>query len=91
MRKIIFLSGIAPLIVGAFLAYQFGGLFWLIGWLCLVMFVAIEVLYYFGSKGSLSRSFRSRTSSEVPAARIETTTQTPRGWYDLDYRGRGRN
>jgi len=91
MRKIILLSGIALLIAGTYLIYQFGGLLWLMAWLCLVVFVSIEVLYYYGSKGSLSRSFRSHISSDAPDARIEMTTRTPRGWYDLDYRGRGRN
>lgn len=91
MRKIILLSGVAFLIAGTYLIYQFGGLLWLLAWLCLVVFVLIEVLYYYGSKGSLSRSFRSHLSSDAPDARIEMTTRTPRGWYDLDYRGRGRN
>ncbi len=91
MRKIILLSGIAFLIAATCLIYQFGGLLWLLAWLCLVVFVLLEVLYYYGSKGSLSRSFRSHISSDVPDARIEMTTRTPRGWYDLDYRGRGRN
>lgn len=91
MRKIIFLSGIALLIAATYLIYQFGGLLWLIAWLCLVVFVFIEVLYHYGSKGSLFRSFRSRISSDAPDASIEMTTRTPRGWYDLDYRGRGRN
>jgi hypothetical protein len=91
MRKIILLSGVAFLIAAAFLIYQFGGLLWLIAWLCLVVFVLLEVLYDYGSKGSLSRSFRSHISSDAPNARIEMTTRTPRGWYDLDYRGRGRN
>ncbi len=91
MRKISLLSGIALLIAATYLIYQFGGVLWLIAWLCLVVFVLIEVLYYYGSKGSLSRSFRSHISSDAPDARIEMTSRTPRGWYDLDYRGRGRN
>ena len=91
MRKIILLSGIAFLIAGTYLIYQFSGLLWLMAWLCLIVFVSIEVLYYYGSKGSLSRSFRSHISSDASAARIEMTTRSPRGWYDLDYRGRGRN
>jgi hypothetical protein len=68
-----------------------GGIFGLFIWFCLFAFVAIEVLYHYGAKGPLSRSFRSHVSSDVPDARIEATTQSPRGWYDLDYRGRGRN
>ena len=91
MRKIILLGGVALLIAGTYLIYQFGGLLWLIACLCLVVFVLLEVLYYYGSKGSLSRSFRSHVSSNAPDASIEMTTRTPRGWYDLDYRGRGRN
>ena len=91
MRKIILLGGVAFLIAGTYLIYQFAGLLWLLAWLCLVVFALIEVLYYYGSKGSLSRSFRSHLSSDAPDARIEMTTRTPRGWYDLDYRGRGKN
>ena len=91
MRKSILLGGIVLLITATYLIYQFGGLLWLLVWLCLLVFALIEVLYYYGSEGSLSRSFRSHIASDVPDARIEMTTRTPRGWYDLDYRGRGRN
>jgi hypothetical protein len=91
LRKIILLGGVALLIAGTYLIYQFGGLLWLMAWLGLVVFALIEVLYYYGSKGSLFRSFRSHISSDAPDTSIEMTTRTPRGWYDLDYRGRGRN
>ena len=91
MRKTILLVGIAILIAVSFMIYLFAGLFWLIVWLCPVMFVLTEILYRYGSKGSLSRSFRSQASGDVPDARIEMTTRTPRGWYDLDNRGRGKN
>lgn len=44
-----------------------------------------------GAVGREDRKFHSNISSEVPDARIEQTTRSARGWYDLDYRGRGRN
>ena len=91
MRKIILLGVVALLIAGTYLIYQFGGLLWLMVWLGLVVFALIEVLYYYGSKDSHSRSIRSHLSSDAPDPSIEMTTRTPRGWFDLDYRGRGKN
>ena len=80
-------------IVSAYVSYMVGGLLGIFAWFCAFAFIAIEIVYHFGAKGSLLRGFKSNTSSEVPDARIEQTTQTQsaRGWYDLDYRGRGRN
>jgi hypothetical protein len=49
------------------------------------------VIYHLGAKGSLSRLFRSKTSSEVPDAYVEQSMRSARGWWDLDYGGRGRN
>ena len=80
-------------IVSAYVSYMVGDLLGIFAWFCAFAFIAIEIVYHFGAKGSLLRGFKSNTSSEVPDARIEQTTQTQsaRGWYDLDYRGRGRN
>ena len=78
-------------IASAFISFKLGSFFGLVIWFCAFAFIAIEVIYHLGAKASLRRSFRSQTSSEVPDARIEQSTQTARGWYDLDYRGRGRN
>jgi hypothetical protein len=91
MQRIGFICAIAISIGSVYVSFMLGGIFGLFVWCCLLAFVAIEALYYYGAKGLLSRSFRSHTSSDVPDARIEATTQSPRGWYDLDYRGRGRN
>ena len=75
----------------AFISFKFGGFFGLIIWSCVFVIIALEVIYHLGAKGPLSRSFKSKASSEVPDARIEQSTRSARGWYDLDYRGRGRN
>ncbi len=72
-------------------SYMIGGLVGIIAWFCVFAFIAIELVYYFGAKGSLLRGFNSNSSSEIPDARTGQTTQSPRGWYDLDYRGRGKN
>ncbi len=74
-----------------FISFKLGSFLGLAIWFCVFAFIAIEVIYYVGAKGPLPRSFRSNTSSEVPDARIEQSTQTARGRWDLDYRGRGRN
>jgi len=78
-------------VASAFISFMFGSFLGLAIWFCVFAFIAIEVIYHLGAKGSLSRSFRSNTSSEVPDAHIEQSIQTARGRYDLDYRGRGRN
>ncbi len=78
-------------VASAFISFMLGSFFGLVIWFCVFAFIAIEVIYYLGPKGALLRSFKSNSVSEVPDARIEQTTQTARGWYDLDYRGRGRN
>jgi hypothetical protein len=78
-------------IVSAYVGYMVAGLLGIFAWLCVFAFIAIEIVYHFGAKGSLLRGFKSNTSSEVPDARNEQTTRTARGFYDLDYRGRGRN
>ena len=81
MPRIALICGIAISIVSAGVSFMLGGLFGLFIWLCLFVIVAVEVIYHLGAKGL----------SDVPDARIEATTHSPRGWYDLDYRGRGRN
>lgn len=91
MRKIILIGGIAVSVTSACLSYVFFGLFGILVWLCVFAFVVIDVVYYHGAKAPLSRSFKSRASSDVPDARIEKMIQGPRGWYDLDNRGRGKN
>jgi hypothetical protein len=78
-------------IASAFISFMLGSFFGLVIWFCVFAFIAIEVIYHLGAKGSLLRSFKSNSVSEVPDTRIEQTTQSARGWYDLDYRGRGRN
>ena len=78
-------------IASAYVSYRAGGLFGIFAWISVIAFIAIEVTYHLGAKGSLRRSFRSNTSSEVPDAQIEQSIQKAHGWYDLDYRGRGRN
>ena len=78
-------------VASAFLSFMLASFLGLAIWFCVFAFIAIEVIYHLGAKGSLSRSFRSNTSSEVPDAHIEQSIQTARGRYDLDYRGRGRN
>ena len=78
-------------IVSAYVSYMAGGLLGIFAWFSIFAFIAIEVIYHLGAKGSLSRSFRSNTSSEVPDAYLEQSTRTARGRWDLDYRGRGRN
>jgi hypothetical protein len=75
----------------AFISFKLGSVLGLAIWFCILAFIAIELIYYLGAKGTLSRSFRSNTSSDVPDARIEQSIRSPRGRYDLDYRGRGRN
>ncbi len=78
-------------VASASISFMLGSFFGLVIWFCVFAWIAIEVIYQLGAKGSLLRSFKSNTSSEVPDARIEQSTQSARGWYDLDYRGRGRN
>ena len=91
MKRIVLISFILISIVSAYISYIVGGLLGIFAWFCVFVFIGIEIVYHFGAKGSLRRSFKSNSSSEVPDARIEQTTQSARGWYDLDYRGRGRN
>jgi hypothetical protein len=91
MKRIVLLCFILISIVSAYISYMVGGPLGIFAWFCVFAFIVIEIVYHFGAKGSLRRNFKSNTSSEVPDARIEQTTQTAHGWYDLDYRGRGRN
>jgi hypothetical protein len=91
MKRIALICFILLSIVSAYISFMVGGLLGVFAWLCVFAFIAIEVVYHLGARGSLLRSFKSNTSSEVPDARIEQTTTSARGWYDLDYRGRGRN
>ena len=91
MKRIALLGFILISIVSAYISYMVGGPLGIFAWFCVFAFIALEIVYHFGAKGSPLRGFKSKTSSEVPDARIEQTTQTARGWYDLDYRGRGRN
>jgi hypothetical protein len=78
-------------IVFALISFKLGSFLGLAIWLCVFAFIAIEVFYHVGTKGSLRLSFRSKTSSDVPDANIEHSIQSARGWWDLDNRGRGRN
>jgi uncharacterized membrane protein len=78
-------------IVSASVSYMVGGLLGIFAWFFVFIFIAIEVIYHFGAKGSLHSSFSSKTSSDVPDANVERSIRSARGWYDLDYRGRGRN
>ncbi len=91
MKRIALLCFILLSILSAYVSYMVGGPLGIFAWFCVFAFIVIEIVYHFGAKGSLRRGFKSNSSSEVPDARIEQTTQTARGWYDLDYRGRGRN
>jgi hypothetical protein len=78
-------------VASAFISFMLGSFLGLVIWFCVFAFIAIEIVYHFGAKGSLRRSFKSNSSGEVPDARIEQSMRTARGWYDLDYRGRGKN
>ncbi|MGH2495735.1 MAG: hypothetical protein ACRDIV_13630 [Ktedonobacteraceae bacterium] len=91
MRKVLLLGGLVIAIVSAWLSYVFFGLFGILIWSCVFAFVVIDVIYYYGAKTPLARSFKSQKSRDVPDARIERIVQGPRGWYDLDNRGRGKN
>ena len=91
MRRVGLICGIIILIVSAYISFMLGNILGLFVWFCFFVLVALEVLYHYGAKGPLARSFRSKVSSDAPDAKIEAPTQSPRGWYDLDYRGRGRN
>lgn len=78
-------------VVSACISFILGSFLGLAMWFCVFTFIAIEVIYYLGAKGSLRRSFRSNTSSEVPNDHIEQSIRSARTMFDLDYRGRGRN
>jgi uncharacterized membrane protein len=78
--------GLAILVL---LSFIFGGLLGLTFGIAIALFILVELVYYYGAKGSLARSFRSNVSSDAPDA--QTNTQSPRGYYDLDYRGRGKS
>jgi len=73
------------------IGYVLGGLLGLTIGIALSLFIIIEMVYHYGAKGSRLRSFRSNTSSDVPDAEISNNIQSPRGFYDLDYRGRGKS
>jgi hypothetical protein len=90
MKRIALICFILFSIVSAYISYMVGGPLGIFAWFCIFVFIALEIVYHLSAKGSLLRSFKSNTSGEVPDARIEKTTTTARGWYDLDYRGRGR-
>jgi hypothetical protein len=78
-------------VASAFISFILGSFLGFAIWFCVFAFIAIEAIYQLGAKGSLSRSFRSNTSSEVPDAHIEQSIRTARTKFDLDNRGRGRN
>ncbi len=73
------------------IGYVMGGLLGLTIGVAVSLFIIIELVYHYGAMGSLSHSFRSNTSSDVPNTQISKNIQSPRGFYDLDYRGRGKN
>jgi hypothetical protein len=91
MKRVRLLCAIVVSLVTVWISFMLGGLFGLLVWFALFAFVAVEVVYHYGAKGSLSRSFKSNVSSDVPDASIGATTSSSRGYYDLDYRGRGKN
>ena len=91
MRKWIVLLSITIAIISAWLSYFFWGLFGLLIWLCIIAFVVIDVIYHYGTKQARGGLFNFRASSNAPDPRIEKMVQGPRGWYDLDNRGRGKN
>ncbi len=77
-------------VASAFISFKLGNFLGLAIWCCVFAFIAIEVIYHLGAKGSLRRSFRSNTSIDVPDPNSERSIHSARGIYDLDYRGRGR-
>jgi len=83
------LLSIIGLAILVLLSFIFGGLLGLTFGVAIALFIIIELVYYYGAKGSLRRSFSSNISSDVPDA--QTSIQSPRGYYDLDYRGRGKS
>jgi hypothetical protein len=91
MNRKAFICFILISIVSAYVSFKVGGILGLLLWFCVFAWITIEVVYHLGAKGSFLHSFKSNTSSEVPDARIEQTIRSPRGYYDLDYRGRGKN
>ncbi len=91
MNKIV-LPIIAILVLGSgYLSFLLAGVFGLLIWLCVFLLVSVEVVYHYGAKGPRARGWRSSVASDVPDGRNEANTQSARGWYDLDYRGRGKN
>jgi hypothetical protein len=88
-KAIILIGGIILSLVMTYLSFIFGGPPGLLIWLCFLAIVALEVLYHYGA--ALFGSSRSRVRSEAPDPKIEASIRSPRGWYDLDYRGRGKN
>jgi hypothetical protein len=92
MHKVKFLlASIIITLVSASFSFLVAGLWGLLIWSCLFTFALIEVVYYAGAKGSLLHGFGSTVSSNRPDTRIEASISSPRGWYDLDYRGRGKH
>lgn len=85
------LFGIVGLGILVLVSFVFGGVLGLIAGIAISLFVIIEMVYYYGARGSLLRSFRSNISSDVPDAQISNNIRSPRGFHDLDYRGRGKN
>lgn len=88
-KAIILISGIVLSLALTYISFVVGGLFGLIIWLCLFAMVALEVVFHYGA--ALFGSSRSRVMNDVPDPKIEASIRSPRGWYDLDYRGRGKN
>ncbi len=92
MQKVKFLLGgfIIALVTAGF-SFLVWGLWGLLIWSGLFAFVLIDVVYHLGAQGPLLHGFRSMVSGEIPDANIEARILSPRGWYDLDNRGRGKN
>src|SRR5690349_18247084 len=78
-------------VASAFISFMLGSFLGLAIWFCIFAFIAIEVIYHLGAKGSLSHSFKSNNCSKVADARIEQLMRSARGMWVLDYRGRRRN
>ena len=91
MRKKVILIIMMLVLGSGYFVFLWAGLFGLLIWLCVFVLVSVEIVYQYGAKGPRARAWRSNVASDVPDAKTETNTQSARGWYDLDYRGRGKN
>jgi hypothetical protein len=91
MRKIIFAIIAVGVVGSCYLSFLLAGVFGLLVWFCIFMLIGVEIVYFYGVKGPRIRGWRSNVGSDVPDSKTEANMQLARGWYDLDYRGRGKN